>query len=92
MTRKDKLQYLLITYLLEEGQIEFVLPNGVKLELGITKEEKHGTEIKDDYCYVIASQDDRIMSLDSYNMGLQFDNNRIFLDEANTDNHTVAVI
>jgi hypothetical protein len=92
MTKKDRLQHLLITYLLKEGQVEFTLPSGVKLELGITKENKHGLQKTDDYCYVIASHDDRIMSMDDYNMGLQFDRSRICFDDIDAESHTVAVV
>ncbi|MCK9458453.1 MAG: hypothetical protein M0R80_02270 [Proteobacteria bacterium] len=92
MTKKDKLQHLLITYLLKEGQVEFTLPSGVKLEVGITKENKHGIQKTDDYCYVVASQDDRVMSMDDYNMELQFGRNRVFFDDENADNHIFAVV
>lgn len=92
MTKKDRLQYLLITYLLKEGRVVFDLPSGVRLELGITKENKHGIQKTDDYCYVVASQDDRIMSMDDYNMELQFDRSRVFFDDENADNHTFAVV
>ena len=92
MNKKDKLQHLLITYLLKEGQVEFTLPSGVKLEVGITKENKHGMQKTDDYCYVVASQDDRVMSMDDYNMELQFGRNRVCFDDENSDNHIFAVV
>ena len=38
MNKKNKIQQLLITHLLEEGSIELKLPDGMVLELGITKE------------------------------------------------------
>lgn len=73
MTRKDKIQYLLISHLLEEGNIELTLPDGMVVELGILKEDKSGNLSKtDNYCWLIASQRDREVSMDSYNLGLKF--------------------
>jgi hypothetical protein len=92
MTSKDKLQHLLITHLLKEGQIELTLPNGLTVELGITKETKHGTQISDDYVWMTASQDDRIVSLDSYNLGLEFSRDRLVFDDEDAENHTLSVI
>lgn len=88
MTRKDKIQCLLISHLLEEGQIELTLPDGLVLELGISKENKHGElHIKDNYAWVIASQKDRIISMDSYNLGLRFadTDNKIVLEDESVD-------
>jgi hypothetical protein len=92
MNSKDRLQHQLITHLLKEGQVEFVLPNGLKVELGITKDTKHGKEKIDDYVWMVASQDDKIISLDSYNLGLQFSRDRLVLDEEDSESHTLAVI
>ncbi len=90
MTRKDKIQCLLISHLLEEGQIELTLPDGIVLEVGISKENKHGElKVKDNYSWIIASQDDRIISMDSYNLGLRFgntDNKIVFEDESIDEN------
>lgn len=73
MSRKDKIQQLLILHLLEEGHIQLNLPDGMKVELGIVKEGKHGTLKKqDDYCWLIAQHKDREVSIDSYNLGLRF--------------------
>ena len=72
-TNKKKIQHLLIKHLLEEGSIELMLPDGMLLELGITQEGLSGNlEKVNDYCWVIASQDDRAISIDSYNLGLRF--------------------
>jgi hypothetical protein len=83
MTRKDKIQYLLITYLLNHGAIELQLPDGIELEIGITQEGKHGICKEKDYCWVVTSRGDRQAALDSYNLGLSFeeDNNIIFIDD-----------
>ncbi len=90
MSRKDKIQHLLISHLLEEGNIQLALPDGMVVELGILKEDKHGGLSKfNDYCWLIASQRDREVSMDSYNLGLRFnqDNGKIILeDESEMDN------
>jgi len=70
---KNKIQSLLVDHLLKHGQIQLLLPNNVKLEIGLTQENEEGKlEVADDYCWVIASQGNRATSLDSYNMGLRF--------------------
>lgn len=70
----SKLQYLLIKNLLKDGSIELLLPDGVKLEIGITQEDEFGKQKKSDgYCYVVASKDKRSVMMDSIrNLGLQY--------------------
>jgi hypothetical protein len=64
---------MLVEHLMKHGQIELLLPDGVKLEIGLTQENQRGRLIvKDNYCWVIASREDRATSLDAYNMGLRF--------------------
>lgn len=77
MNRRGKIQSLLISHLLDEGKIELNLPDGMKVELGILREEgKTGKlEKKDNYCWAIVSQKDREISMDSYNLGLRFEEN-----------------
>jgi hypothetical protein len=85
MNAKDKIQHLLITHLLEHGDIELKLPSGVVLEIGITQEDKNGDLVKEDnYCWVITSHHDKEISLDSFNLGLKFsdDGSIIMLDSA----------
>lgn len=85
---KNKIQSLLVEHLLKHGQIELILPDGVTLEIGLTQENQDGKlMIKDDYCWVIASQGGRATSIDSYNMGLRFeDSDRIIVfDDKFTD-------
>lgn len=85
---KNKIQSLIVEHLLKHGQIDLILPDGVKLEIGLTQESKNGElEIKDDYCWVIASQGGRATSLDAYNMGLRFSDNQdiIVLDDQFVD-------
>ena len=82
MTRKDKIQYLVIEYLRNHGSLDIRLPDGISLEIGMLQEGKHGTYIKEDYCSVTTTQEDRSVSLDSYNLGLKFIGNKcIILDE-----------
>lgn len=73
MSSENKIQALLITHLLKHGKIELKLPDGVLVEIGVTQEGNNGNmQIKDDYCWVIASQGKRATSMDSFNMGLRF--------------------
>lgn len=72
--RQRKLQHLLVTQLLEHGNVELLLPDGIVLEIGITQEGKDGARVKvDDYCYVVATREDKSAILDSYNLGIQFE-------------------
>ena len=71
--KKNKIQSLVVEHLLKFGQLEIALPDGVTLEIGLTQENQDGElTIKNDYCWVIASQGSRATSIDSYNMGLRF--------------------
>lgn len=79
MTRKDRIQHLLITHLLEDGEISLILPDGIVLEVGVTKETKHGVEKCKDYCWVTATQDERATFLDQYNLSLQYTKQGIVL-------------
>ena len=83
MTGRDKIQYLLISYLMHHGSISLKLPDGVNLEIGITQEGKHGQIKSQDYCWVITSREDKSVALDSYNLGLNFigENRIIMVDD-----------
>lgn len=71
---KSKVQEVFIKHLLKEGQIELLLPNNITLEVGITQENKNGELEKiPDYCWVIASQNGRAVSIDEYNLGLRYE-------------------
>lgn len=73
MNKAKKIQYLLVSHLLEEGQIQLNLPGGMVLELGVVQEGKEGRlEKVKDYCWLIANQKDRTITMDSYNLGLQY--------------------
>ncbi|NBT57577.1 hypothetical protein EBT16_02220 [bacterium] len=72
-TNKEKIQRLFVEYLLKEGGLVLTLPNGMVLEVGVTQENRRGDlEIIPDYCWVVASQRDRSVSIDSYNLGLRY--------------------
>jgi hypothetical protein len=74
---QNKIQSLLVTHLLKHGQIEIKLPDGVILEIGVTQLTENGQLIKkDDYCWIIASRENRSASMDSYNMGLRFEDDK----------------
>ena len=90
----NKLQYLLIKELLKTGTVELLLPDGITLEIGITQEDKHGQLKKsDDYCYVVASRDGKSTLLDTYNLGLRFEDEKDILiyEDTSVDNNGVAV-
>ena len=73
MNNSRKIQSLLIEHLLKNGEIELLLPDGVSLEIGVTKTNDKGElEISDDYCYVVSSREGKSTILDSYNLGSQF--------------------
>jgi len=91
---KNKIQSLLVSHLLKHGQIEILLPNNITLEIGITQEGKDGEVVKkDDYCWVITSRDGRSTSIDSYNLGLKFNDveNILVLEDRFTDQNGEAV-
>ena len=72
MTRRDKIQALLIHHLMSEGEIALTLPDGMTLEVGVTNDGKHGTERLEDYCWVQATQDERAAFMDSYSLHLTY--------------------
>lgn len=69
-----KLQYLLIKQLLEVGTVELNLPDGIVLEIGILQEDKNGEMKKsEDYCYVVATRENKSTMLDSFNLGVSYE-------------------
>jgi len=92
--KKNKIQKMLVEHLIKHGQIELLLPDGVKLEIGITQEGESGRLVrKEDYCWVIASREGRATSLDAYNMGLRFSDteNMLVLEDKFVDNNGESV-
>jgi hypothetical protein len=81
-TSKAKIQQLFVEYLLKEGALELSLPNGMVLEVGVTQENKFGDlEITPDYCWVVASQKNRSVSIDDYNLGMRYTGDKQILCE-----------
>jgi len=88
MDKSKKIQSLLIAHLLEKGHIQLALPDGLKLEMGIVQDNGKGElEKQDDYCWIIATQKGREVSMDSYNFGLRYDENigKIIVDDDMVD-------
>lgn len=68
----QKIQSLLIEHLLSCGKIDLRLPDGVEVEIGNTQEDKHGSRIADDYCYVKVSRNGRSTFLDQNNLSVEY--------------------
>ena len=83
--KTNKIQALLIGHLMKHGTIQLRLPDNVVLEIGITAEDKEGNVKKtEDYCWVIAAKEGRAACLDSYNLGIRFeDEDKIIVMEDN---------
>lgn len=70
---RNKIQRLLVEYLMKEGAVQLALPSGMVLEVGITQENKYSEqEITPDYCWVVASQKNRSVCIDRYNLGVSY--------------------
>ena len=88
MDKSGKIQSLLISHLIENGHIELTLPDGMVVEFGIVQENKQGQlEKSDNYCWVIASQRDRTISMDSYNFGIRYGGDKILVENSIQDNN-----
>ena len=88
---KEKIQYLLVKHLLENGEITLRLPDGMVLNIGITQEGKDGElHIVPDYCWLLADQHDRTVAMDSYSLGLRFEDegDKIVLEDTVLDSAT----
>jgi len=69
----SRLQALIINHLLKHGSLKVMLPDGVTVEMGVNQLDEEGSlKRAKDYSWVIASKEDRMASLDSYNLGLRF--------------------
>jgi hypothetical protein len=69
----SKVQRMFVELLMSEGALELALPNGMTLEVGVTQENEQGDlEITPDYCWVVASQKGRSVSMDNYNLGIRY--------------------
>jgi hypothetical protein len=90
-----KIQSMLIDHLLQHGYIELLLPDGITLEIGTIQEDDFGDLVQqDNYSWVIATRDDNSsVSIDSYNMGLRFnnDNSKIVFEDCFIDQEGESV-
>ena len=69
----NKIQALLITHLQKHGMLKLLLPDGIVLEIGTNQVTQGGELINvDDYCWIMASRDDKMVVLDAYNVGVRF--------------------
>ncbi len=94
MKINSRLQALLMAQLQTNGIVELVLPDGVVVELGITQINHNGDLVKaDDYCWVIASREDKSVSLDKFNVGVRFEDkpDMVVIDDRFTDHDGVDV-
>ncbi len=78
----SKIQKLFTEFLLSQGSIELILPNGATLEVGVTQENQIGDlEIVPEYCWILASQNNRSISMDNYNLGIRYNGDKEILCE-----------
>lgn len=90
-----KVQEFFLRHLLEEGFVKLTLPNNMVLEVGITQENKYGNlEKTDDYCWIIASQMDRCISMDSYNLAVRCNKDNIVCEQNsfNQDGEAIKIV
>lgn len=96
MTKKSKIQGLLITHLKKQGSIELILPDGITVEIGITQMNHDGKMIiddDDDYCWVVAKRENNTFLLDSFNLGLSYEDDprTIVLEDVDTTDEGVKI-
>lgn len=91
-----KIQYLLISYLMEHGQVNLLLPDGVELSIGMTQRGENDSLIDQNYCWVEAMRDDRKTLLDRYVSSIQYTDEveRLVIDQHNDflGHHTLEVV
>lgn len=72
----NKIQALLIGHLQKYGMLKLLLPDGIVLEIGTNQVGNDGNLINvDNYCWIIVAKEDKMAVLDSYNIGLRFNDN-----------------
>lgn len=92
---KNKVQEVFINHLLKEGQVQLLLPNNMILEVGITQENRYGDlEKNPEYCWIIASQNGREVSIDEYNLGLKYEDKKIICehDAVSLDGENIKIL
>lgn len=69
----NKIQALLINHLQKHGNLKLLLPDSIVLEVGINQLGVDGELVNvNDYCWITTSREDKMTILDSYNLGLRF--------------------
>ena len=72
----NKIQALLIGHLQKHGMLRLLLPDGIVLEIGTNQVGNNGELVNvDNYCWIIATKQDKVAVLDSYNIGLRYTEN-----------------
>ena len=85
----NKIQALLIGHLQKHGMLRLLLPDGIILEIGTNQIGDNGNLVNvDNYCWVIASKEDKMAVLDSYNLGVRFnqESKSLIFDETVVNN------
>lgn len=72
-SKKSKIQSLIIKHLLDHGSLDIMLPDGIVLEIGVSKIGKPCRDDDFDYSYVAATQGDRSVVLDRFSLGMSFE-------------------
>lgn len=90
MNSANKIQHLLITHLSKYGSIKLLLPDNIEVEIGINQLAENDELVNTkDYSWVTTTKDDKMTILDSYDVGLRFDDDKkyiVFEDQfINTD-------
>ena len=88
--RLNKIQEMVVKYILDKGKIELKLPDGMVIEAGILQENETGDLVKtENYCWSIVSQKNRTVYLDSYNYGLNYpnDNSKMVIENESIDHN-----
>lgn len=69
----NKLQTLLIKHLQKHGSVKLLLPDEMVIEIGVNQVDSDGAlKPVENYCWVMASRDDKMAVLDKYNLGVRF--------------------
>jgi len=92
--KTNRIQSLIINHLLKHGHIQLKLPDNVVLEIGITEEDENGRFKKsEDYCWVIAQKENRATCIDSYHLGIRFENEEknIVLEDTFVDSEGISI-
>jgi len=86
----NKIQALLINHLQRYGNLKLLLPDGIVLEIGTNQIGINGELVNvNNYCWITASKEDKMAILDSYNLGLRFNDGTksiVFEDTVINDN------